>query len=107
MLLSAAEEVTHAAVIVILRGRKKLGSTAIGVFERYTKALQERDSRLYLAEVGEPVREQLEKTGALQVIGEDYVFPAGELLMASLQNVYNQAQIWLEETPDSNDNSQY
>ena len=90
-------------MIIILRGRLKLGSTAIGAFERYAKALQEKNSRLYLAEVGEPVRRQLEKTGALQVIGEENILPAGDRMLASLQSVYDQAQRWLEETLPSSE----
>jgi anti-anti-sigma regulatory factor len=76
--------VDHAAVIIILRGRLKLGSTAIGVFERYAKSLQERNSRLYLAEVGDSVRSQLEKTRAVETIGTDYILPAGDKMLASL-----------------------
>ena len=56
---------------------------------------------MFLAEVGESVRKQLEKTGALQEIGEENVLPAGDRMQASLQKVYNHAQTWLEEVPDS------
>ena len=99
----SSDEVEHAAVIVILRGRLKLGSTAIGVFERYAKTLQEKGSRFYLAEVSEMVRAQLDKTGAAQVIGEENILPAGERMLASLQDVYDQAQRWLDETLSSSD----
>ncbi len=92
------EEATHSAVIVILRGRKQIGSTAIGVFERYAAALKENDGRLFLAEVSESVRSQLEKTGALEVIGAENVLAVGERVMASLQSAYNTAEAWLAET---------
>lgn len=90
-------EAEHSAVIVILRGRLTLGSTAIAVFERYAKAIQENDGRLILAEVSESVQAQLEKTRALEQIGEENVLLAGDLMFTSLRQVYNQAQIWVNE----------
>ncbi|MFA9406641.1 MAG: SulP family inorganic anion transporter [Anaerolineales bacterium] len=97
------EDATYSAVIVILRGREQIGSTAIGVFERYAAALKENGGRLFLAEVSESVRLQLEKTGALEVIGAENVLAVGERMMASLQSAYDTAQAWLMETesPDT------
>jgi len=94
----APDEATHAAVIVILRGRIQLGSTAIGVFERYANAIKQNGGRLYLAEVKDSVRKQLEKTGALGVIGEENILPAGDRILASLRQAHSEAQAWLEET---------
>lgn len=91
------EDSSHSAVIVILRGRQNLGSTAIAVFERMAKALQEKGGQLFLAEVSGTVRAQLEKTGALDIIGADNVLPAGGRMFASLQDVYDHAQAWLDE----------
>ena len=65
-----AEVNHHAAVIVILRGRQKLGSTAMCVFEEIAKKMRNRGSRLYLAEVSDSLLEQLERTGTLDEIGE-------------------------------------
>lgn len=90
-------ETEHPAVIVILRGRLTLGSTAIAVFERYSKAIKENGGRLILAEVSESVRAQLEKTGALKEIGEENVLLGGDLMFTSLRQVYNQVQMWVEE----------
>ena len=90
-------------MIVILRGRKQIGSTAIGVFERYAAALEENGGRLFLAEVSESVRLQLEKTGSIEIIGSENVLAVGERVMASLQSTYDTAQAWLAETesPDT------
>jgi SulP family sulfate permease len=100
----ALEGVNHAAVIVTLRGRQQLGSTAIIVFERLAKALREINSQLFLAEVSDPVRKQLERTGSLEVIGAENVLPAGDKILASLNQVYADAHKWLEETSSANDN---
>ena len=77
----------HPGVVVILRGRHNLGSTAIAVFERYAKVIHDNGGMLFLAEVSASVRAQLEKTGAIDVIGADIVLPAGDLMFASLQQV--------------------
>lgn len=98
------EGANHAAVIVTLRGREQLGSTAIIVFERLAKALRETDSQLFLAEVSDSVRKQLERTDSLEVIGAENVLPAGEKILASLNQVYADAHKWLEETSTANDN---
>jgi SulP family sulfate permease len=92
-----AEETKNAAVIVILRGRNKLGSTAMGVFELYAKTLRDNGGRLFLGEVNEILRAQIERTGTLDQIGEESILPAGEQMLASLQHNYKQAQIWLSD----------
>jgi SulP family sulfate permease len=92
------EGANHAVVIILLRGRQQLGSTAIGVFVRYAQALQERGGRLYLGEVSETVRVQLERTGDLRVIGGENILMASDRLLASLRQAYDQAQAWLAET---------
>jgi SulP family sulfate permease len=93
----SADETTRAAVVIILRGRQKLGSTAIGVFERYAQTLQQNGGQLFLADVSEPVRAQLERTGTLVVIGEQNIIPANDRLMVSTQAAYDAAQAWLNE----------
>ena len=92
-----ADETEHAAVVIILRGRKQLGSTAIGVFERYAQTLQQNGGQLFLADVNDSVRAQLQKTGALSVIGEENIIPANDLLLESTQLAYEAAETWLKQ----------
>jgi SulP family sulfate permease len=96
-----AEDAERAVVVLILRGRPQLGSTAIGVFERYARALQKNGGALYLATVSEGVRAQLEKTGMLDLIGQENVLPESDLLLSSLRQAYDVAQAWLEKTPST------
>jgi len=91
-----SEDIEQAAVIIVLRGRNNLGSTAIEVFERYAEALQRNGGRLFLADVSDPVRSQLEKTGTLSVIGAENVLPPEEHITASLNSAYENARNWLE-----------
>jgi SulP family sulfate permease len=100
-----AEQTKHAAVIVILRGKHGLGSTAMGVFEGIAKTLRDNGGRLYLAEVSDTLRAQLERTGTLGEIGEENILPEGERLLASLRRDYELAQAWLEETTSSEDDA--
>jgi SulP family sulfate permease len=92
----SADGTTRAAVVITLRGRQKLGSTAIGVFERYAQTLQQNGGRLFLSGVSEPVRAQLERTGTLAVIGEENIIPADDRLIASTQTAYDVAKSWLD-----------
>jgi len=91
-----ADDVDRTAVIIILRGRENLGSTAIEVFEKYAETLQRNGGRLFLADVSDPVRSQLEKTDSLAVIGAENVLPPRDELTASLRSAYNHARTWLE-----------
>ena len=92
----SADETNRAAVVVILRGRQSMGSTAIGVLERYAQTLQQNKGRLFLADVSEPVYEQLKKTGALETIGPDQIIPTDDRLLAATESAYRAAETWLQ-----------
>jgi SulP family sulfate permease len=72
-------------VLLLLRGRKDLGSTFIRIITRYATALRSRKGRLMLVGVNDTVLQQLRRTGTLGVIGPQNVFPAtpryGEALL--------------------------
>ncbi len=69
----SAEGVQGAVVVLILRGRKEFGSTALNVFQRYAEALQKGNGRLILAVVNDKVFAQLERTGSLSVFGSENI----------------------------------
>ena len=54
-----------------LRGHTELGSTFIGVLERYAKTLQANGNTLMLVSVNPAVYDQLKETECLQVLGAD------------------------------------
>jgi SulP family sulfate permease len=72
-------------VLLLLRGRKDLGSTFIRIMIRYATAVRARQGRLMLVGVNDHVVRQLRRTGALAVIGAQNVFPTtprhGEALL--------------------------
>lgn len=84
-------------MIILLRNGQQLGSTMIGVLERYAKSLNAYGGQLFLAGVSNNVIAQLEKTGAAGIIGQEHIFPADEKLVATLRYAYEQASTWLGE----------
>jgi SulP family sulfate permease len=89
------------AVVLRLRGRADIGSTFLGIVERYRGEIEQAGGILLLAGVGPELREQLERTGVLNAIGEDRVCEAQATLTASVSTAAGAAQRWLDE-PDGN-----
>ncbi len=89
--LPQADETQHAVVMLSLRGHTELGSTFIGVLERYAKALQANGNTLMLISVTPAAYEQLKDTECLQVLGAENVFVADQPGAAAMQ-AYQKAQ---------------
>ena len=83
--LPDAELATGPIVILLLRGRKDLGSTFIRVITSYAKEVRAQEGRLMLVGLDDHVLRQLRRTGALTIVGAQNVFPAtprdGEALL--------------------------
>ena len=67
-------------MVLLLRGYEDIGGTVIGVLHRYTEALQANDGKLILAGVSPALRDQLQRTGMLTLIGEENIFPVTQTL---------------------------
>ena len=93
--LPQADETEHAVVMLSLRGHTELGSTFIGVLERYAQALQAHGNRLMLIGVSPAVYDQLKETECLQVLGEKNVFMADQP-GAGAREAYQQAQQFVQ-----------
>jgi sulfate permease, SulP family len=89
--LPQADETEHAVVMLSLRGHTELGSTFIGVLERYAQALQAHGNTLMLISVTPTAYEQFKETECLKVLGEANVFVAGTP-GASTNAAYQRAQ---------------
>lgn len=94
-MLPSVDNTTRAVVALRLRGREEIGSTLIGVLQRYAKALQARDSRLMLVGVDAAVYEQLVRTKTLALLGEENVFLATPQLGRSVNQAAATAYAWL------------
>jgi SulP family sulfate permease len=86
-------------VAIILRGHSEIGSTLVTVLQRYARALQARDGKLMLVGVDPAVRDQLDRTGVLKLIGEENVFLATPQIGEALNQAVAAAKAWLGQTP--------
>ena len=87
----------HPAVVLRLRGRADIGSTFLGIVERYRGEIEQSGGVLLLAGVGPELHEQLERTGVLDAIGDDRVCEAQVTLTASVSVAVDSAERWLRE----------
>jgi sulfate permease, SulP family len=94
-MLPEVGDATHAVVAINLRGKSEIGSTFVTVLQRYSQVLRDHDSRLMLVGVDSAVRDQLAKTGVLELIGEENVFVATPQLGAAFNQAVAAANAWL------------
>jgi len=95
--LPAAEEAQRAVVIFLLRGYDDFGSTMIGVLDRYARTVQDNHGKVMLAGISEGVHVQLERTGLLELIGAENVFPAQAQWGVAANQAVETAEAWLAE----------
>jgi SulP family sulfate permease len=95
--LPSLENTTNAVIILGLRGRTEIGSTFVGVLRRYAETLRTRNSKLLLVGVDAAVLNQLARTGLLNEIGEENVFPATPQLGEALNAAVDAASAWLDQ----------
>jgi SulP family sulfate permease len=95
--LPAADDAQQAIVILVLRGYDKFGSTMITVLDRYNQILQANGGKLMLTGISPGVMMQLERTGLLERIGRNNVFPVHDHWGVSTYEAYEAAQAWLDD----------
>jgi SulP family sulfate permease len=86
----------RAVVVLRLRGRGTLHSASIALLRDYAAALAAGGGRLYLAGVGAEMREQFERTGLLDTLGDDAVLSATEQAYGSCLLAEQRGRGWLE-----------
>jgi SulP family sulfate permease len=96
--LPDVEDTTRAVVILLLRGSDDVGSTVNEVFRRYAEVLQSHSGKLILAGVSPALRDQLERTGLVDLIGSENIFPATESIGESGNLAVEAAADWLAES---------
>jgi SulP family sulfate permease len=88
---------TQRAVLVVrLRGRGEVGSSAIGLLRKWAEQLKAGGGALLLAGVGEHMDDQLERTGLAELLGRDNIFPARSLVYGSTEEAYEAARLRLK-----------
>ena len=98
-MLPAVGDATRAVVAINLRGKSEIGSTFVTVLQRYGQTLRDHQSKLMLVGVDQNVRDQLAKTGVLELIGEENVFVATPQLGAAMNRAVAAANEWLGQPP--------
>ncbi len=102
--LPAVETARRSVVILLLRGYEDIGSTVAEVLRRYTQALQDNQGKLILAGVSKVLRAQLQRTGMLELIGKENIFPETKTIGESGNAAFKAANDWLsEESADKAD----
>ncbi len=98
-MLPSVNHTTHAVVAIRLRGREEIGSTFIGVLQRYAQSLRARDSKLMLVGIDPAVYDQLARTGIVDLIGRENIFSATLQLGTSVNQAIAAAHVWLAQAP--------
>jgi sulfate permease, SulP family len=78
--LPTATDAQNAIVILRLRGYEDVGSTFLNVLQAYAERLRQNGGALLLAGVSEGVKQRMARTGHLDLIGEENVFVADEII---------------------------
>jgi SulP family sulfate permease len=82
----AEMEAPPRAVIFDASAQDEIDVTSTEVIKSLFKELHGRGIQVYLAEVHAPVLDQGRKTGLLESIGEDHVFPTVDLAVRSIES---------------------
>jgi SulP family sulfate permease len=101
--LPAVEGSKRGVVILLLRGYEDIGSTVIEVLRRYAQALQSNAGKLILAGVAPRLRNQLQRTGMLDLIGEENMFLATDTIGEAGNAALRAAKDWLAESSTEGD----
>jgi sulfate permease, SulP family len=91
-----ADASRNSVVILRLRGRTEIGTTFMGVLERYARALAAADSKLVIVSAGDQLREQLRVTGVTDVVAGEDIYTGDERVGATLKHAYADATAWVQ-----------
>lgn len=92
----------HPIVILLLRGRKELGSTFLGVTERYAEQLRARKGKLILVGASDRALDQLRRTGLMTTLGLNNVYAHTPVVGEALHQAYADAETWLGDQNEDN-----
>jgi SulP family sulfate permease len=100
-------------VILRFRGKPDIGSTLIDILETYSVSLDQVGSKLMIVTDSDRIINQLDRTGAIEQIGNENVYRGGTRLLGTVIQASSDAQDWvttqlgrddtgIEETPIDN-----
>ncbi len=95
--LPTLKEARQAVVILVLSGQNEVGDAFLKSLDHLAGQLEARGGKLMLAEVSEPVFDQLKRADLLARLGEENVYRATIKPEESISNAYRDARAWLAE----------
>jgi SulP family sulfate permease len=99
-LLPAPEGAVRPVVVLRIRGRTKVGATFIKIVDRYAGRLAAVGGRLYLSGVDEHVRDQLVRSGKLDLGGDVRLEEVTPVIGESTRRAIGKAEAWLSAPVD-------
>ncbi len=78
------EHTDHAVIIFSISVASLMSSNMVEMIKSMHQEISERGNRFIIANVDDPIMQQLERTGLLDLLGRENVFPARDLVGASL-----------------------
>lgn len=97
------EQSVGSVVIIRLAGKVDVGSTLLTVLEDYARALQEVQSKLAIVTDSDRVTEQLDTTGAADVIGRQNIRLQTEYLGEATMQLVTDSRQWIEDRKQPDD----
>ncbi|HEX3050965.1 MAG TPA: SulP family inorganic anion transporter [Aggregatilineaceae bacterium] len=94
----------YPVVILRLRGDVGLAGTGISTLVNYAERLREHQGKLILCGVDDQVLQTLTRTGAINRLGRENIFPATDVLLLSTSDALHYARTWLDELPETHKN---
>jgi len=89
------EQTRNSVVIINLHSKTDLGSTFLGILDRYAEELRAHESKLMLAEISSVAKGVIESTGQISLYGRDNIFEATEVVYESLKEACYEAEKWV------------
>jgi len=96
--LPSPDRAVRPVVILLLRGRRELGSTFVQVIDRYARLLQAQGGKLILSGVSERLFDQMVRVGMVSLIGRENIYPSTSYLGAAANQAARDAEAWLSTT---------
>jgi len=98
--LPAVAGARGAAVVIRMRGRGALQNAVLAVLREYAAELAAGGGRLYLAGANREMRDQLRRTGMLELLGDDAVLAATDEPYRTCELAVERARLWLADRQD-------
>jgi SulP family sulfate permease len=96
-MLPSAKEARRAVVLLRLRGKARIGSTFIGVIERYAHKVQANGGKLLLVGLNAEIKAQLDRTETTETIAEEDIFLADDAWGEATRQALYAAHQWLRQ----------